>query len=299
MPEKKFIGTGVAIVTPFRKDCSIDFKSLQKLVNHLISNGVEYLVVLGTTGETPTLTNDEKNAIVSFVVETADKRVPIVVGIGGNYTDAIVEKIKDTDFNGIDAILSVGPYYNKPSQTGYYEHFKAIANVSPVPLILYNVPGRTGSNISAETVLQLSKEFKNHIIGVKEASGNFSQIMNILKYKHDRFRVFSGDDALAYPLITLGASGVISVIANAFPAEFSTMIRHTLQGKLDEAKKIHYSLLPVIDSIFAEGSPAGVKAVLEILGISSNFLRLPIVPISKDLYKKLEKQVGELKKIGY
>lgn len=295
MPEKKFTGTGVAIITPFRKDGSVDFKSLEKLVNHLIIQGVDYLVVLGTTGETPALSKDEKSAIVSFVVELTNKRVPIVIGIGGNYTNSVLDQIKDADFTGIDALLSVGPYYNKPSQSGYYEHFKAIANVSPVPVILYNVPGRTGSNISAETILKLSNEFKNQIIGIKEASGNFSQVMGIIKNKHSKFNVISGDDALTFPILTLGGAGVISVIANAFPSEFSTMVRLTLKGKLEEARKIHYSLLPFIDAIFAEGSPAGVKAVLDIMGISLNYLRLPLMPVSRDLYKKLEKMVVDLK----
>ena len=294
MPEKKFTGTGVAIITPFRKDGSVDFKSLEVHVNHLIKNGVDYLVVLGTTGETPVLSKDERQAIVNFVIEISEKKLPVVVGIGGNHTHAILDSINETDFSGIDAVLSVSPYYNKPNQNGLYQHYKAIAEASPVPVIIYNVPGRTGSNISTETVLKLAKDYKQ-IIAVKEASGNISQIMNIIKDKPAGFKVISGDDALSFPMITLGASGVISVIANAFPAEFSTMVRYALSGKIDEARKIHYKLLPLIDAIFAEGSPAGVKAVLDILGISSNYLRLPLVPVSKELYKKLEKGVNELR----
>lgn len=294
MSERSFTGTGVAIITPFRKDGSIDFKSLEKLVNYLINNEVDYLVVLGTTGETPTLSKDEKGAVVSSVVELVQKRLPVVVGMGGNHTNAVLDYIKEADFTGIDAILSVGPYYNKPSQAGFYEHFKAITNACPVPVIIYNVPGRTASNISTETTLKLSNDFKNQIIAVKEASGNFSQIMNIMKNKQNKFNVISGDDALTFPTITLGGSGAISVIANAFPAQFSSMVRLALKGKVEEARKIHYSLLPVMEAIFSEGSPAGVKAVLDILGISSNYLRLPLVPVGKDLYKKLEKMTADL-----
>jgi len=293
MPEKKLQGTGVAIITPFRKDVSIDFKSLEIHVNHLINNGVDYLVVLGTTGETPVLSKNEKKAIISFVVELAAGKLPVVVGIGGNHTNTVIDNINETDFTCIDALLSVAPYYNKPNQTGLYQHYKAIAGASPVPVIIYNVPGRTGSNINSDTTLKLAKDFKT-IIATKEASGNLSQIMNIIKDKPANFSVISGDDALTYTMITLGASGAISVIANAFPAEFSSMVRNALNGKIEEAKKIHYRLLPIIDAIFAEGSPAGVKAVLEILGISLNYLRLPLVPVSKELFKKLEKLVKDI-----
>lgn len=295
MSHKNFTGTGVAIITPFRKDGSIDFKSLENIINHVITNGIDYIVVLGTTGETSVLSKDEKKAIVSFVVEFTEKKIPIVVGIGSNHTNAVIEQIKETDFNGIDAILSVAPYYNKPNQTGIYEHFHTIANASPVPVIIYNVPGRTGSNIAAETVMKLSPNSRSNIIAVKEASGDLSQVMSIIKNKHAGFNVISGDDALTFPLITLGGAGVISVIANAFPAEFSTMVNLTLNNKLEEARKIHYSLLPVIEAIFTEGSPAGIKAVLDIMGISKNFLRLPLVPVSTDLYRKLEKMVTLLK----
>ncbi len=293
MPEKKFTGTGVAIITPFRKDGSIDFKSFEVHINHLLKNGVDYLVVLGTTGETPVLNKDEKKALVSFVVETAGRKVPVVVGIGGNHTQSVIDTINYTDFTGIDAILSVSPYYNKPNQNGLYQHFKAIAEASPVPVIMYNVPGRTGSNMNAETTVKLAKDFRQ-IIAIKEASGNMAQIMNILKDKTASFRMISGDDALTFPMVALGASGVISVIANAFPAEFSSMVKFALNGKIEEARKIHYKLLPLIDAIFSEGSPAGVKAVLDILGICSNYLRLPLIPVSKELFRKLEKMVKDI-----
>jgi 4-hydroxy-tetrahydrodipicolinate synthase len=290
MVEKRLTGTGVAIVTPFRKDGSVDFKSLEKLVNFLITKGVDYLVVLGTTGETPVLSKDEKQAIVNQVIEITNKRVPIVQGLGGNNTLDIVSCLKNGNFDGVDAILSVTPYYNKPGQEGLYQHYKAIAQTSPLPLILYNVPGRTGTNLSAETTLRLAKEF-SQIIAVKEASANFPQIMNILKDKTTSFQIISGDDALAFPLICLGASGVISVVANAFPGEFSTMVRLMLEGKTAEARKIHYKMLPVIDLVFAEGSPTGIKAFLDVKGIVPNYLRLPLVPASKDLYKKIEAAV--------
>jgi 4-hydroxy-tetrahydrodipicolinate synthase len=290
MVEKRLTGTGVAIVTPFRKDGSVDFKSLEKLVNFLITKGVDYLVVLGTTGETPVLSKDEKQAIVNQVIEITNKRVPIVQGLGGNNTLDIVSCLKNGNFDGVDAILSVTPYYNKPGQEGLYHHYKAIAQTSPLPLILYNVPGRTGTNLSAETTLRLAKEF-SQIIAVKEASANLPQIMNILKDKTTSFQIISGDDALAFPLICLGASGVISVVANAFPGEFSTMVRLMLEGKTAEARKIHYKMLPVIDLVFAEGSPTGIKAFLDVKGIVPNYLRLPLVPASKDLYKKIEAAV--------
>jgi len=288
MSDKKFIGTGVAIVTPFRKDGSVDFKSLEKLVNFLINKGVDYLVVLGTTGETPVLTKDEKQAIVNQVIEVTNKRVPLVQGLGGNNTMEIASALQSSVFEGIDAILSVTPYYNKPGQEGLYQHYKALALVSPLPLILYNVPGRTGTNLSAETTLRLAKEFTRQIIGVKEASANLPQVMNIIKDKPSTFKLISGDDAITFPLIGLGGSGVISVVANAFPAEFSSMVRLMLEGKTSEARKIHYKMLPVIDLVFAEGNPTGVKAFLDVLGIVPNYLRLPLIPASKELYKKVE-----------
>jgi len=288
MPEKRFTGTGVAIVTPFRKDGSVDFKSLEKLVNFQINSGIDYLVVLGTTGETPVLTKDEKQAIVNQVIEINNKRVPLVQGLGGNNTLEIVHTLQNSNFDGVDAVLSVTPYYNKPGQEGLYQHYKAIALASPLPVILYNVPGRTGINLNAETGLRLAKEYGRQVVGIKEASANMVQIMNILKDKPASYKVISGDDALAFPLMTMGCCGVISVIANAFPAEFSTMVRLLNEGKIGEARKIHFKMLPVIDLAFAEGSPTGVKAFLDVMGMVPNYLRLPLVPASKDLYKKIE-----------
>ena len=288
MSEKAITGTGVAIVTPFRKDGSVDFKSLEKLVNFLISKGVDYLVVLGTTGETPVLSKDEKQAIVNQVIEVNNKRVPIIQGLGGNNTLEIIHALQTSNFEGVSALLNVTPYYNKPGQEGLYQHYKAIAQVSPLPVILYNVPGRTGTNLAAETTLRLAKDFGQQFIGIKEASGNVPQIMNIIKDKPQAFQLISGDDALTFPLISLGGTGVSSVVANAFPGEFSTMVRLMLDGKISEARKIHYKLLPIIDLVFAEGSPTGVKAFLDVMGIVPNYLRLPLIPASKDLYKKIE-----------
>jgi 4-hydroxy-tetrahydrodipicolinate synthase len=294
MPQKTFTGTGVAIVTPFRNDCSIDFKSLEKILEHIISGGVDYVVVLGTTGESVTLSKDEKKAVINFVIDTVDKRIPVVVGIGGNNTQDILSTMSDTEFDNIDGILSVSPYYNKPSQTGIYLHFKTIANASPVPVIIYNVPGRTGSNISAETTLKLADEFHN-IVAVKEASGNFAQIMQIIQRKPKNFQVISGDDAITLPMITIGATGVISVVANAFPKEFSDMVNHAMKGELAKANMLHYKLLDITNALFEEGSPSGVKALLEILKIGRNNVRLPLAPVSEKHYAKLETLVKKMK----
>jgi 4-hydroxy-tetrahydrodipicolinate synthase len=287
MPEKKFIGTGVAIITPFRKDDSIDFKSLAKLIEHLITNKVDYLVVLGTTGETPTLLKDERKAVTNFVKEACAGRIPLVVGIGGNNTQELVSRIKKTKFEGIDAVLSVAPYYNKPSQKGLYTHYKTIASYSPVPVIIYNVPGRTGSNISAETTLRLAHDHNNNFAGIKEASGNMLQIMNIIRNKPDDFLVISGDDALTLPMISLGGSGAISVVANAFPWEFSEMVRLALANKYPEARKLHFELLEIIEQIFLDGSPAGIKAALNIMGFVQNHVRLPLSTVSRATYNRL------------
>jgi 4-hydroxy-tetrahydrodipicolinate synthase len=286
----KFKGTGVALVTPFRNDDSIDFKSLAKLVEFQITNGVDYIVVLGTTGESVTLTNDEKHAVIDAVIETVDKRVPIVIGIGGNNTQDIINKIKSFDFSEVDGILSVSPYYNKPNQLGIYEHYKAIASSCPLPVIIYNVPGRTGSNIIADTTLKLANEFKN-IVAVKEASGNLTQIMDIINNKPKDFMVISGDDALAFSIVCLGGNGVISVIANAFPKEFSEMINFALDKKIQQSRLIHYQLIDIINSIFADGSPAGVKAALAIKKLVNNHLRLPLVPVNQNVYAKLVEQI--------
>ena len=289
----KFAGTGVAIITPFTDNLEIDYESLEKQIEHLISNGINYLVVLGTTGESVTQTNDEKLDLINFVKRKVNNRVPIVLGIGGNDTAAIVQKIKHTDFNQIDAILSVAPYYNKPSQEGLYRHFKSIAEVSPVSVILYNVPGRTGSNIKAETTLRLAKDFKN-IVAIKEASGDFSQSMEIIKNKPTDFIVVSGEDALTLPLMSIGVSGVISVVANVFPKEFSTMVQLALNNNFTEAEEIHYQLLELIDYLFIEGNPAGAKAALSNMGIIKNNLRLPLVPVSMETNKKIAELIKKI-----
>ena len=291
--QNKLKGTGVAIVTPFRKDLSIDFLSLEKLINHILNNGVDYLVVLGTTGEAATLNADEKKAILNFVIDTIDKKVPIVAGFGGNNTNDIVSSIKHYNFNGIDAILSVAPYYNKPSQKGLYNHYKAIATASSLPVILYNVPSRTGVNISAETTLKLANDFIN-IVAIKDASGDFEQTMHILKNKPSDFMVISGDDLLTLPLISMGIHGVISVVANAFPKEYSTLIKHAIKGDFKDAMKIQYKLLEIIQTIFVDGNPAGIKAVLKILNIVPNYLRLPLDTVSKTTYNKLNKLIDNL-----
>ncbi len=294
MDQKKFSGTGVAIITPFRKDGSIDFKSLGKLLDHLIKGGVNYLVVLGTTGESVTLSKDEKKAVINFVTDTVCGKIPVVVGIGGNNTEEVLDSIRHTDFQAIDAILSVAPYYNKPSQQGLYLHFKAIATASPVPVIIYNVPGRTGSNISADTTVKLATEC-NSIIATKEASGNLAQVMQIIKNKPKGFQVISGDDALALSIVAMGGSGVISVAANAYPKQISEMINLALKGDFTKACSIHYKLLDVVNAMFDEGNPPGIKAVLEILKIAPNNLRLPLAPVSETLYSKLELLVKKLK----
>jgi 4-hydroxy-tetrahydrodipicolinate synthase len=287
MTTNKFIGTGIAIVTPFLDNGEVDFDSLKNLVNFQISNGVNYLVVLGTTGEAATLNKEEKNAVIDCVIETNNNRVPVVVGFGGNNTHEIVQQINNfKNFDKIDAILSVAPYYNKPGQEGLFQHYKLIAETSPVPVIIYNVPGRTSVNINAETTLRIAKELQN-VIAVKEASGNLEQIMQIIKDKPEDFLVISGDDAITFPMIQLGASGVISVIGNAFPKEFSTMVMQAIKGENKAALESHYRLFELIKGIFTEGNPAGVKAILHQKGIISNNLRLPLVPVSESHYQKL------------
>jgi 4-hydroxy-tetrahydrodipicolinate synthase len=291
-----FKGTGVALITPFHDYGTIDFSAFERIIEHVVSKGINYIVALGTTGESVTLSKDEKLAILDFVIETVNKRVPIVAGVGGNNTQEVINTIKSTSFEGIDAILSVCPYYNKPQQQGIYNHYKAIAGASPVPVILYNVPGRTSSNISAETTLALASDFGN-IIGIKEASGNLVQIMEIMKNKPRSFLVISGDDQLTFPLCTLGASGVISVVANAFPAEFTEMVSLAKKGKLKKSRTIHYGLLEIMNALFEDGSPAGIKAALEIMGLCSSTLRLPLVQVSPKTYTKLEKLIHEFRPI--
>ncbi len=286
MKQAKFSGTGVALVTPFKRDDNVDLRALCNLVEHVINNKVSYLVVLGTTGETPALYEAEKKTIVEQVINFAGGRVPVVVGMGGNNTKELVNKIKSADFDGIDAILSVTPSYNKPGQKGLFEHYRAVMDSCPVPIIIYNVPSRTGSNISAETTLKLAHE-SSQFAGIKEASGDFRQIMQIIKEKPADFQVISGDDAATLPLISLGGTGVISVIGNAFPRQFSEMVRLALNNKWGEARSIHYSLIEIIDNLFIEGNPAGVKAALSILNICENHVRLPLTTVSRATYGKL------------
>ena len=289
MKNTNFIGTGVAVVTPFDRDGSFDEKALEKILNNMIFGGIEYVVMMGTTGESVTLSKDEKKQIVDFAKETIDGRVPMVLGIGGNNTLEIIEQIKHTYFEGVAAILSVSPYYNKPSQEGIYQHYITIADAAPVPVILYNVPGRTGSNISAETTLRLAVH--PNIIGTKEASGNVEQCMRIIKDKPEDFLVISGDDALTLPFLSMGMDGVISVLANALPKEFSDMTRAGLRGDYDTAREIHYKLFNIIQLIYAEGSPSGIKALLEMKGLCRNVVRLPLYKISDMLYKKIKEQI--------
>jgi 4-hydroxy-tetrahydrodipicolinate synthase len=282
-----FAGTGVALITPFRKQETIDFSKLEQLIDYVINSGVDYIVALGTTSEAATMTESERTALLQFIVESVNNRVPIMLGMGGNNTRAVTDVISQTNFDGIGAILSVTPYYNKPQQRGLVEHFKSIADASPVPVVLYNVPGRTSCNLAAETTLQLAEENSN-IIGIKEASGNMQQIMEILRCKPAGFKVISGDDALTLPMIAMGASGVISVIANARPKEMSDMVHYALKGDMKKALPIHYSMLPLMHAIFEEGNPGGIKALLEIEGRIMNQLRLPLTKVSKVLYNKLK-----------
>jgi len=285
-------GTGVAIVTPFHNYGTIDFSSLEKLLSHIIKGGVDFIVALGTTSEAATLTADEKTELMSFIKETVDSRVPIVMGIGGNSTQSVTSQIRNTDFEGIQAILSVTPYYNKPNQKGLIYHYKNVSAASPVPIILYNVPGRTSVNMQAETTLRLAEEVEN-IVAVKEASGNMLQVMEILRNKPKGFTVFSGDDALTFPMMMLGADGVISVVANVYPKEFSQMVSKAAQGDFQKAREIHYALLPFINLLFSGGNPAGAKAALEKMDILKNNLRLPLVKANKSIYFQLEKFILE------
>lgn len=286
-------GMGVALITPFKNDESVDYETLAKLVDYQIQNGTDYLVVLGTTAETPTLTEEEKNKITGLVIDKVHGKIPIVLGMGGNCTRTIVQTLKSRDFEGIDAILSVVPYYNKPSQEGIYQHYKAISEATELPVILYNVPGRTGVNMKAETTLRIARDFKN-VIAVKEASGNFSQIDDIIKNKPANFNVISGDDGIAYPLVTLGAIGVISVIGNAFPKEFSRMIRLALAGDYDNARTIHHRFTELFSLLFIDGNPAGVKSMLNAMGYIENKLRLPLVPTRITTFEQIRDVLRQL-----
>ncbi len=284
-------GTGVALVTPFKKNTEVDFSALEKLIDHVIENGIEYLVSLGTTGETPTLDAKEKKEIIQFTYDIVKARVPVVIGVGGNNTKEVIENLHQYSLDKATAVLSASPYYNKPSQQGIYLHYKALAEASPKPIILYNVPGRTGSNLTAETTLRLA-EIKN-IAGIKEASGNVVQCMHILKDCADDFLVVSGDDHLTLPLIACGMNGVISVAANCFPKDFSEMVRQAFGGNFDIARKLHYKCLEGNDLLFAENNPAGVKAFLSELNIVENILRLPLVPLSDNIHEQIKKYLAE------
>ena len=293
MSATRFNGTGVAIITPFDQNNRVDYPALERVVEHCIKGKVNYIVVLGTTGESVTLTHREKIEVINTVVKTTSKRVPIVVGIGGNNTQDVIDGIKIVNFQGIDGILSVVPYYNKPNQKGLYEHYKAISQVSPLPVILYNVPGRTGINMTSETTISLAHDFKN-LVAIKEASGNMQQIMEILRDKPDGFDVISGDDALTFPMLILGATGVISVVANAFPLDFSTLVDEALSGNHPLARKIHYAYLEVIGALFTEGNPAGVKAIMHQQKLIENVVRLPLTPVSEKHYQKLAEIVQRI-----
>lgn len=284
---------GVALITPFKEDESVDFDALSRLVDYQLQNGTDYLVVLGTTAETPTLTEDEKKKIVELVVSKVNGRIPVILGEGGNNTRAIVERLKSNDYTGVDGILSVVPYYNKPSQEGIYQHYKAISEASPLPIISYNVPGRTGVNMTADTTLRIANDFPN-IVAVKEASGNMSQMDEIIKRKPARFDVISGDDGVTFPLITLGAIGVISVIGNAFPKEFSRMTRLALEGDYNSALTIHHSFNELFELLFVDGNPAGVKCMLNMMGYIENKLRLPLVPTRIRTYEQIRNVLIEL-----
>ena len=289
----KFKGTGVALVTPFRKEGEVDFNALQKLVEFQIENGVNYLVVQGTTGESVTLTDEEKVSVLEYIIDVAKNRVPIVLGVGGNNTSNVVQQIKKFNSYRLDAYLSVSPYYNKPSQAGIVAHYGQIAQATDKPIILYNVPGRTGSNITAETTLTLANTYAN-IIAVKEASGNLEQIMEIIKNKPSDFLVISGDDALTLPHMACGGDGVISVVANAFPKRFSSMVDFALKGDLEKAKPLHYELFPIIQQLFADGNPGGIKYVLKLISIGEDHMRLPLVNINDEVAKKLYELVAAI-----
>lgn len=284
---------GVALITPFKNDESVDYDALLRLVDYQLQNGTDYLVVLGTTAETPTLTEYEKKKIVELVVSRVNGQIPIIIGEGGNNTRAIVDKLKKNDYAGIDGILSVVPYYNKPSQEGIYQHYKAISEASSLPVISYNVPGRTGVNMAPDTTLRIANDFTN-IVAVKEASGNMTQMDEIIKRKPEHFEVISGDDGVTFPLITLGAIGVISVIGNAFPKEFSRMTRLALEGDYASALTIHHSFNELFNLLFVDGNPAGVKCMLNMMGYIENKLRLPLVPTRITTYEQIRNVLVEL-----
>jgi 4-hydroxy-tetrahydrodipicolinate synthase len=289
---EQFRGLGVALVTPFRSNGQIDYAGLEKLIDHQIMGGVDYVVSMGTTGESVTLTKAEKQELLAQTIGFVRNRVPVVLGVGGNNTVEVVEAFGAFEMDGVDAILSVSPYYNKPTQEGIYQHYKALAQVALRPIILYNVPGRTGSNMSADTTLRLAKDFKN-IIAIKEASANLDQMGRILKHKPKDFMLISGDDALTLPIIAMGGVGVISVVGNALPKEFSTLVHAALKGDLETARREHLRLIDVIDLLFAEGNPGGIKEVLKIMGVCGNPVRLPLVNVSEATAKKLYQALAD------
>jgi len=280
---KRIFGTGVALITPFNEDKTIDYYSLEKLINKVIKGGIDFLVVLGTTGEATSVNKSEKNELINFIVKLNNKRLPLVLGLGGNNTNKLIKEINNTDLSDFDAILSVTPYYNKPSQKGLYHHYAEISKSSPIPIILYNVPSRTGVNLSPEITIQLANDFKN-IISIKEASGDINQIKYILKNKPKNFDVLSGDDGLTLEIIQNGGAGVISVIGQSNPEEFSSLVKFALNGKLSDAKLLHDKLYGLYHYLYSEGNPSGVKAFLSLQGICKNYLRLPLVPISNKLF---------------
>ena len=293
MKKNKFKGTGIALVTPFKSDFSVDVEALVRIVNHVIDNGSDFLVVLGTTSEAPTLTNEEKNLVISTILKANAGRLPILLGLGGNNTQAIVEAVKAQDFAGIDGILSVVPYYNKPNQRGMKAHFETIADACPVPVVVYNVPGRVGVNLQAATCVELAKH--PNIVAVKEASGNLQQIMEILRDKPADFDVLSGDDGITQPLMDLGATGVISVAANAYTSQFSRMMKAQKEGKTDEALRLHYAMLRMNQLIFADGNPAGIKCLMSHMGLCENVLRLPLVAANEKVENDIIEEWKNLK----
>ena len=294
---QSLIGTGVALATPFRKDFSIDTEALIRIVNFSIDGGVEYLVAMGTTAENATMSQDEKEFVIQTIVDTNNGRLPLVLGVGGNNTMEVVEELKNRDLSPFEAILSICPYYNKPTQEGIYQHFKAISEASEIPVILYNVPSRTGSNMLPSTVMRLANDFKN-IIAIKEAAGDMVQAMHLLKNKPKDFLVLSGDDMIALPMVLAGGSGVISVIGQGFPKEFSEMIRLGLNRKVDDAFKTHYLLSDSIDMIFEQGNPAGIKQVFHSLGIAENTVRLPLVKVDDSLASRIDQFVNKMNKLA-
>lgn len=290
---KQLVGTGVAMVTPFRRDGGVDFSALTALTKHLIKGKVDYLVVMGTTGESATLSKDEKGAVLSMVLEANNGKLPVVYGVGGNCTADVCQQLNNLDAEGLSAILSVSPYYNKPTQKGIYEHYMAVAGSSPLPIILYNVPGRTSSNVAAETTLQLATDSGN-IVAVKEASGSLDQVTAILKDRPKNFLVISGDDTLSLPMIASGADGVISVVANAYPKQYSKLISSARAGEFERSRKLQYQLFDLINMLFEEGNPAGVKYVLNQLGVCETKVRLPLVGISRSLANRLSEEMAKI-----